>query len=73
MNYTVEQYQRCLQAARAIVENINELQCTMAEIQNGYGWSEFGECLDKVIDAKDAYEKVLSLCCIEAYESAKEA
>lgn len=73
MEYTVEQYKRCLQVARAVVDSINELQESMADIQTGYGWSRFGECLDKVVDAKDAYEKALSVCCIEAYESGKEA
>lgn len=68
MEYTVEQYKRCLQVARNVIECINEVQEAMTEIQNGYGWREFGESLDKVFDAKDAYEKVLSNCCIEAYE-----
>lgn len=68
MEYTVEQYKRCLQVAREVVTSINELQNAMTEIQNGYGWSGFGQCLDKVFDARDAYEKVLSSCCIEAYE-----
>ena len=68
MKYTVEQYQRCLQVARNVIECINEVQCAMADIQNGYGWREFGESLDKVFDAKYAYEKVLSSCCVEAYE-----
>ena len=68
MEYTVEQYKRCLRVAREVVTIINELQNAMTEIQNGYGWSEFGQCLDKVFDARDAYEKVLSSCCMEAYE-----
>ena len=72
MEYTVEQYQRCLKVARNVIECINEVQDAMTEIQNGYGWREFGESLDKVFDAKDAYEKVLSHCGVEAYEKETE-
>lgn len=73
MEYTTEQYQRCLQALRPILNGIDELQEATIQLQNGYGWSEFGKYLDKLFDERKAYQKVLSDCCIEAYEKEQEA
>lgn len=73
MEYTIEQYKRCLQAAVEVMNSIDELQLATMNLQNGYGWKDFGKCLDKVFDMRKDYGKTNSDCCIEAYEKEQEA
>ena len=68
MEYTTEQYVRCLQEARKVMDKIDELQlATMRLYDIGFGWKNFGACLDELFEFRKAYGGVLSDCCIEAY------
>ena len=69
--YTVDDYKKVCQAAGELSVAIETLKEAQFNLTNGYGWLDFGKCLDAVFEANKHYNKVNNECAIEAYEREK--
>lgn len=68
LEYTMEEYKTCLQEARKIINKIDELQLATMNLNNGFGWKDFGTSVEELFELRKQYGKVLSDCALAAYD-----